>query len=342
MRVQELVDNVTTTCTPKAGFAPQSVAELRRQGIKPREDLIAGILPRGGLLQILGAPKEGKSILALNLAVAIAQGKPFLGFQTIEGPVLYLTAEGGAGLVIDRVSRMTAMGGAELENLFVWSSQPGDGAVKLDNAAQRRAIARYALDKGVVAITVDPLSSFHDGDENDTRDMLNLAQDLLELSRGTNAGIILNHHTRKPGSNSRKGSPQEGRGSSALHGAVDASLVFEKRKDGVGLYPELRYAAPLEPLLLKLNACTLTYELGGELTHGYRKLDEEALFAILAEEGPLGLEKLEKRTGCKERTVRTYLRVLEEDGRIASERDEGNRKVWRVVDEEDLPPFRSA
>ena len=50
---------------------------------------VEGLLPLTGTAVLAGRPKSGKSTLALNLALAVARGEPFLGRETRKGPALY-------------------------------------------------------------------------------------------------------------------------------------------------------------------------------------------------------------------------------------------------------------
>ena len=47
-----------------------------------------------GLTLLAAPPKTGKSFLALDLACCVAEGKPFWGFDTVQGDVLYCDLEG--------------------------------------------------------------------------------------------------------------------------------------------------------------------------------------------------------------------------------------------------------
>ena len=49
----------------------------------PIQFFVDGLVPEGITL-LAGLPKAGKSWLALDLAVAVSQGKPFLGKQPSE------------------------------------------------------------------------------------------------------------------------------------------------------------------------------------------------------------------------------------------------------------------
>jgi len=317
----------------------RSLAELRQQGIEPVEYVVDGVLPRGGLLQVLAAPKVAKSILLLNLALAIVSGDDFLGRPTLRGPVLLLSAEGGPQLLHERLGTMAPQDGVDLEHLFLWTPQRGELRLRLDDPIHRLILAGACIERGVVALIVDPLYLFHDLNENDSRDMKGLAQGLIGLGQETQAGIIIAHHNRKAGPNSHSGSAEEGRGSSVLHGAVDASLVLNRRADSVIATYELRWSESPPPLSLTLDAETLTFNVVGEANQGERKTDPDRLFAIFQESsGPLGYDELLARTRCSRNTVMPGVKRLLADGLIEASL-EGRRKVWGIVEEAGRVPF---
>lgn len=63
-----------------------SLGDLIDSGVKDPEWLIEGFVPAHARMFIAGQPKNGKSWLALCLAVAILSGKPFLGESTKDTP----------------------------------------------------------------------------------------------------------------------------------------------------------------------------------------------------------------------------------------------------------------
>jgi hypothetical protein len=70
-----------------------SSAELLELSRSPSEWLVEGRLPRGGTSILTGEAQAGKSTLARELAVSVARGAPWLGFETARGSVLYLHLE---------------------------------------------------------------------------------------------------------------------------------------------------------------------------------------------------------------------------------------------------------
>jgi AAA domain len=63
-----------------------SFADLDRQTFRPPAYLVDKTVPLGGITLCSGAPKIGKSYLALGIGLAVAQGGPALGALTVEKP----------------------------------------------------------------------------------------------------------------------------------------------------------------------------------------------------------------------------------------------------------------
>src|SRR3954447_7971899 len=63
--------------------------------IPPQSWCVNKVLEAGTVNLLIGASGAGKSFLAIDLGVSVAQGEPFFGFSTKKGGVLYGAAEGG-------------------------------------------------------------------------------------------------------------------------------------------------------------------------------------------------------------------------------------------------------
>ena len=59
-----------------------------------------------GLTVFMGLPKVGKSYLLLQLAEAVGSGKPFMGWETRQGRVLYFAIEDGPDITVRRMQVM--------------------------------------------------------------------------------------------------------------------------------------------------------------------------------------------------------------------------------------------
>ena len=69
-----------------------------------KNELIAGVLRQGHKMLLAGPSKAGKSFALIELCIAIAEGRPWLGFDCAQGRVLYVNLE------LDRASCLKANG----------------------------------------------------------------------------------------------------------------------------------------------------------------------------------------------------------------------------------------
>src|SRR5882724_5468034 len=61
--------------------------------------LMERVLPLGAVSVIYGQPETGKSFIALDWAMCVSEGMPWLGvYRTKQTPVIYIAAEGGTGI----------------------------------------------------------------------------------------------------------------------------------------------------------------------------------------------------------------------------------------------------
>ena len=73
-------------------FNSKSCEEIMTTVYKPIEFVVDGLLAQG-LYILAGAPKVGKSWLALDMCLSIAKGEKVLDQETTQGTALYLCLE---------------------------------------------------------------------------------------------------------------------------------------------------------------------------------------------------------------------------------------------------------
>jgi len=78
------------------------------------EWLVEGLIQFGTLAELYGLDKSGKSFLALDWALSSALGIRWLGRSVKPGPVVYVAAEGAAGLQF-RIRSWLAAHGIEMD-----------------------------------------------------------------------------------------------------------------------------------------------------------------------------------------------------------------------------------
>ena len=101
---------------PAAVPVTLSMAELLTATEAAQEWTVGNLLPAGGLSLIAGKPGAGKSTLARDMALAVAQGKPWLGREVKQGPVLYLALEEHPRMI---GTHMRSMGASAADPLYV-------------------------------------------------------------------------------------------------------------------------------------------------------------------------------------------------------------------------------
>lgn len=228
--------------TPADGtLAKLEDATVDTAGLKamPRPDyLVDGILARSTLAMLYGAPGDGKTHVAIDLALHIAHGAWWNRREVHGGPVVYVAAEGAARLG-DRVAAwQTHRRAAAITHPVHWLTIP----VHLYQSAWADAFTAYCAARQPVLVVVDTLARCALGaDENSARDMGVIVDHLDQTKRATGASILIVHHSGKETS-------AGARGSTALKGAVDTelqvtaadtrhTLKITKQKDGAEPQP---------------------------------------------------------------------------------------------------------
>jgi hypothetical protein len=201
--------------------------ELRARDIKPTPVIVDGLLPAGFSI-LAGAPKRGKSWMALDLAISVATGRPFLGRRTLKGKVLYLDLESGESRAKKRLSIL--LPGEWPEDLYITHRADMLG----DNGKLLLQIEEW-LDKNpdTRLIIVDTIGRVKGGGrrtenayETDTR--LFGALQALAVARGI---AILGIHHYKKGVEDGDDWFEKISGSMGLTGVCDTVLALTGKRD---------------------------------------------------------------------------------------------------------------
>lgn len=182
--------------------------------------LIKGLLPKAELIVLYGAWASGKSFLALDLAMHVAQGRAWRGMRTRQGRVVYVAAEGAGGFR-NRVSAYAQHHDIDLSTIPLDIIADAPNILKpTDPAALIESIGQADL---IVMDTWARVTA--GGDENSGQDMGVALKHCQAITRATGATIILIHHSGKDAS---KGA----RGWSGLAAAADAELEVIREAEG--------------------------------------------------------------------------------------------------------------
>lgn len=173
---------------------------------------------------IWGPPNCGKSFVALDWALSVSAGIPWLDeFDTIQSPVLYMAGEGAFSLQKRVRAWQNAHEEANIEGMY-FQIRPlplleedviEEIIVAMDEYSDGTDVG---LNPGLVI--VDTLNQFFGGgDEVQGPDMARFVNNLRRLSHEQNLSVVIVHHSNATG--------QRERGHTSLRGNVD--VMFEAR-----------------------------------------------------------------------------------------------------------------
>ena len=185
-------------------------------------ELIKGILREGHKMLIVGPSKAGKSFDLIEMAIAIAEGGKWHGWQCTQGRVLYVNLE------LDRASCMhrfrdvytaARIPPKSLSNIDIWNLR--GRSVPMDKLAPK--LIRRAKDRHYKAVIIDPIYKVITGDENSADQMAKFCNQFDKVCTELGASVIYCHHHSK-GSQGQKKSMDRASGSGVFARDPDALL----------------------------------------------------------------------------------------------------------------------
>lgn len=194
-------------------------------------------IPAQSIGVVFGASGTFKSFIALDLCLHIAHGLPWLGKKTKQGTVVYVAAEGGAGLM----RRITAWHmkrnmALPLERFFVCPQ-----AVTMNDAPQ---IERLRTDIEAVCqqptlVVVDTMSQTFSGNENSNDEVAAFFNSIkANLMQPLGCGAMVIHHSGHEATDRTRGASAIKDNADYVFGvfrekdAMLARLECTKQKDG--------------------------------------------------------------------------------------------------------------
>ena len=217
------------------------------------EPTIEGLLDKGSKMILSGGSKTRKTWILTHLAICIASGSSWWGFNTTRGRVLYINLEIGAarfqGRVRDVKLKLTVEGNQLVEGnklkgwLQLWNLR-GRAADISDLVEEiiNRVQDRYEV------VIIDPIYKvLGDRDENSNGDVASLMNELDKVVERTGAAVIFAHHYSK-GNQAKKDAMDRMSGAGAFARDADTlvSLTKHQTPDVYTVDVTLRNHQPVE------------------------------------------------------------------------------------------------
>ena len=316
-----------------------SYSDYDNDSLEPPEALIDGVLMPGQKMIISGPSKAGKSILMMELCVAITEGVKWIGFNVQQGKVLYINLEIAARSCIRRIRKIyKAYGIAHPhgDNFKIWNLR--GHATPLDKLVPK--IIKQIKGQNYAAVILDPIYKLTmGGDENSATDMGLFCNQFDRICSETGAAVIYCHHHSKGAAGSKKvmdrasGSGVFARDPDAILDLSELEITDDIRnfvKDGHAtawrLECSLREFAPFKPINLwfefpihrvdngTLENANVEGSWQANLSKSPKRVpisakraDFEKAFNICFYDGGVGLTDIAEYMDVNERTIRRYI-----------------------------------
>ena len=188
----------------------------------PVEFLVDGLIPERSFAMIYGAPGSGKSFLAIDMALSVAHGVDWHGMPVKKGAVLYIAGEGIGGFSKRWKAWSSKHGLTDKPEMYLLPT-----AVNMmdEEEVERLCVTVEGLGRQWAMVIVDTVArSIAGADENAAQSIgmfVQACDKVREIAGGTMLAV---HH-------SGKDSTRGARGSNALLGALDTSILAAKLDD---------------------------------------------------------------------------------------------------------------
>lgn len=219
-----------------------------------RRPVIHNLLREGETMNVIASPKVGKSWLVLDLALAVATGRPWLGaFETERGDVLIIDNELHCETSANRIPKVMNARGIDLDQAadkIHVANVRGDlrDIFSLSGVFQKLEPGRFKL------IVLDAFYRFmpKDSDENDNGTMSQVYNHLDAFAARLGCSFVLVHHSSK-GSQSGKSVTDVGAGAGSQSRATDTHLILRPHEvdNVIVLDAAVRSWPPLESRCLR-------------------------------------------------------------------------------------------
>jgi RecA-family ATPase len=213
-----------------------SAASLRREDVKPREWLVPELIPQKTVTLFSGDGGTGKSLLALQLAVAVSTGCGWIGKGVPDGRVIYMSAEDDDEELhrrLDDILRATNRSYSELDGLTLRSLAGEDALLALDSQVALMQSELFneldarAADEAPTLIIIDTLADVYPANENDRAKVRQFIGILRGLALKRSCAVLLLGHPSLTGLSSGTGSS----GSTAWNNSVRSRLYLSRVTD---------------------------------------------------------------------------------------------------------------
>ena len=210
-----------------------SAASLKGKSVPDRQWLVPGMVPQKTVTLFSGDGGTGKSLLALQLAVAAVAGASWIGKSVKQGSALFISAEDDDDELHRRLDDILAAEGRDYDDVsgLTLRSLAGEDALlavetqlALIKSKLFEELEARAADDAPELIVIDTLADVYPANENDRAKVRQFIGILRGLALRQKCAVMLLGHPSLTGLNSGSGTS----GSTAWHNSVRSRLYMSR------------------------------------------------------------------------------------------------------------------
>ncbi len=296
--------------------------------------VVAGMFSKGSVSLIVGEGGSKKTYLAIDCAVCVAMGQPWLGFSTTQGTVLYVDEESGKVRLKKRLRAVMRGHRAGRETPVAWTVLEQFNLTDIQDVEH---VASLIDEVKPSLVVIDALADAMPGaDENSVKDVHPVFQRLRGMAETKQCAVVVLHHANKAGGY---------RGSTAIKGAVDLMLMVDSKLDSSRIDVTTEKARDIEPLTFsaiahfdnETEAVWLSPDAPCEKSPHFSKAESYVMRYIRKNGGRAPMASIESNADvCSARTAKNAVYSLTGKG-LLRRRDSGGKGQAAIYEEVSLP-----
>lgn len=329
--VEDIIAAATeATAAPPAERPPNALRErlvtfkeLVERTPDTQEWLVPGLLTSNELFIIAAGPRQGKSLIGLTLAHAIATGGSFLGRPVPEGKVIYANLEDSDLKVKERLQAQ-GWSNKAMENAYAL------GSFKLSEIGELEALVDEFNPRLVVLDTLTRIRD--DRYSEDKSEMGKLLEPLQDLARRKDCCVIVVHHTTKVTVENADSVDIFSlmRGSGAIRATARGSWILASAPGGVGQRLFVEHGWGKEDLRVFLDEKTLEWKAINEWNPQVDENQRECVLQYFLTVKQATVLQVATDCNIPTRSVGTLLSSLQSKGLLTIKNNTGRGRIAAV------------
>ena len=210
----------------------KTFADFSHEEIPPQEWIVDELIPANVCTLFNGEAGVGKSTITQQMLMSVSVGEPFLGYETVKCPTLFVTCEDDEDVIRRRGVLIAKQLGYELQYDFpdFHLKSLVETVNTLLTDEEEECLEMLINTKGIRLCLLDLITDFHDKDENARQEVNKFVKgQMAALARRTNCAFIMLAHPSKAGTATGDGTS----GSTSWEGSVRQRLYLKKNRSNI-------------------------------------------------------------------------------------------------------------